>query len=80
MGTSIEYLGDALEGILTGRIPNLKLKQLLVELYKERAKFDERMRGRDRGKGCTKAKGRETEKGRAAKTRKEKRVRQKDRW
>ena len=40
MRASIEYLGDALERILTSRIPNLELKQLLLQLDEQRAKFD----------------------------------------
>ena len=40
MRTSVEYLGDALEGILAGGIPNLELKQLLLQFDEERAKLD----------------------------------------
>ena len=40
MSSPVEYLGNALEGILSRRIPNLQLEQLLLELDKKRAKFD----------------------------------------
>ena len=39
MGSPVEYLRNALERILSRRIPNLQLEQLLLELDEKRAKF-----------------------------------------
>lgn len=39
MSSSVEYLGNALKRILSCRIPNLQLKQLLLELDEKRAEF-----------------------------------------
>lgn len=40
MRASIEDFGDTLEGLLTGRVPNLELEGRLLQLDYERAELD----------------------------------------
>ena len=40
MGTAVEDLGNALELLLAGRVPDLELEHLLLELYEEGAEFN----------------------------------------